>query len=148
MKGKSRGKEAPKKEHIEENARSNENDGTPTIVEIVHMGAVKSTAVRFASVMGRMFKTDRERAIATWAYACGMAKTLKMTERSLGTFGASTVFGSIAEAIPPTKDEDDGEDQEFRNLRRAEGDEFDRLERLIASSEGKQASGRFDPMYS
>ena len=103
MKGKPKGKEAPKKEQAEEKARPSESDGGPTIIDIVHKGAVKSTAVGFISMTGQVFNNERERAIAAWAYAFGMAKALKMTEKTLGTFGASTVFGSIAEAVPAAK---------------------------------------------
>ena len=148
MKGKPKGKEAPKKEQTEEKARSNESDGGPTIIDIAHKGAVKSTAVVFVSMTGQMFKSDRERAIAAWAYAFGMAKTIKMTERTLGTFGASTVFGSIAEAAPAPKGDDDDKECEICHQPWTAGDEFDKLEKMILETGGKQASGRFDPMYS
>jgi len=148
MKGKSKGEGAPKKEQAGEKARLSESDGGPTVIEIVHKGAVKSTAVRFVSGTDQVFNNERERAIAAWAYAFGMAKALKMTEKTLGTFGASTVFGSIAEAVPVAKCDDGHEECEICHQPWTAGDDFDKLEKLIFQTRCKQASGRFDPMYS
>jgi len=147
MKGKPKGKEAPKKEQAGEKARPSESDGGPTIIEVAHMGVVKNTAVGFISMTDQVFNNERERAIAAWAYAFGMAKALKMTEKTLGTFGASTVFGSIAEAVPVTKCDDGHGECEICHQPWTAGDDFDKLEKLIFQTRGKQASGRFDPMY-
>jgi len=148
MKEEPKGKEALEKGQAEEKARSDESHNGPTVFDIAHMGPVKSMAVRFVSVTDQMLNGDRERAIAAWAYACGMANAIKMTERTLGTFGASTVFGSIAEAAPAPKGDDDDKECDICHQPWTAGDEFDKLEKLIFQAGGKQASGKFDPMYS
>ena len=151
MKGKPKGKEAPKKgqaeEKAEEKAEPSEGDDAPTMVEIVHMGAVKGTAIKFVSMTGQMFMSERERAIAAWAYACGMAKTIKTTERALGTFGASTVFGAVAEDVPVAKGDDGGKVCACCHEPWTAGEEFDKLEKVLILTGGKQAKGKFDPMY-
>jgi len=147
MKEEPKGKEALEKGQAEEKARSDESHNGPTVFDIAHMSPVKSMAVRFVSVTDQMLNGDRERAIAVWAYACGMAKAIKTTERTLGTFGASTVFGSIAEAAPAPKGDDDDKECEICHQPWTAGDEFDKLEKMILETGGKQASGRFDPMY-
>jgi len=147
MKGKPKGKEAPKKGQAEEKARSDESHNGPTVFDIAHMSPVKSMAVRFVSVTDQMLNGDRERAIAAWAYACGMANTIKKTERALGTHGASAVFGSIAEAAPVTKCEDGHEECALCHESWTAGEEFDNLERLFILTGGNRTSGRFDPMY-
>jgi hypothetical protein len=147
MKEEPKGKEALEKGQAEEKARSDESHNGPTVFDIAHMGPVKSMAVRFVSATDRMLNGDRERAIAAWAYACGMANTIKKTERALGTHGASAVFGSIAEAVPVTKCEDGHEECALCHEPWTAGEEFDKLEKLFILTGGKQASGRFDPMY-
>jgi len=109
---------------------------------------VKSMAVRFVSVTDQMLNGDRERAIAAWAYACGMANTIKKTERALGTHGASAVFGSIADAAPVTKCEDGHEECALCHEPWTAGEEFDKLEKLFILTGGNRATGRFDPMFS
>jgi len=147
MKEKSKGKGAPKNEQAEEKARSDESRNGPTVFDIAHTTPVKSMAVKFLAATDQMLDGERERAIAAWAYACGMANTIKKTERALGTHGASAVFGSIAEAVPVTKCEDGHEECALCHEPWTAGDEFDKLEKLFILTGGRQASGRFDPMY-
>ena len=148
MKEEPKGKEALEKGQAEERARSDESHNGPTVFDIAHMGPVKSMAVRFVSVTDRMLNGDRERAIAAWAYACGMANAIKKTERALGTHGASAVFGSIAEAVPVTKCEDGHEECSLCHEPWTAGEEFDKLEKLFILTGGNRATDRFDPMFS
>ena len=148
MKEEQKDEEASKKEQAEEKARSDESHNGPTVFDIAHMSPVKSMAVRFVSVTDQMLNGDRERAIAAWAYACGMANTIKKTERALGTHGASAVFGSIADAAPVTKCEDGHEECALCHEPWTAGEEFDKLEKLFILTGGNRATGRFDPMFS
>ena len=148
MEGNQKDKEAPEKGEAEDDAWSDESYGELTIFDIAHMGSVKRLAVRFVSVTDRVVLTERERAIAAWAYACGMAHTIKTTERALGSFGASAVFGTFAEVFPVTKCEDGHVECGMCHQPSTAGEEFDKLEKVLILTGGKQASGRFDPMYS
>jgi hypothetical protein len=147
MKEEPKGKEAPEKEEAEEEAWSDESFGELTIFDIAHMKSVKRLAVRFVSVTDRVVLSERERAIAAWAYACGMAHTIKTTEKALGASGASAVFGMFAMVFPITKCEDGHEECGMCHQLSTAGEEFDKLEKVLILTGGKQASGRFDPMY-
>ena len=147
MKGKTKANVTPKKGQRVERARANEPMGGPTISEIMHMDVVKKTAVNFARQQGKAFKSEKERAIAAWAYANGVARTLKMAEKALGDFGASTVFGTIASAAKQLGgDDDDGCCDECRSSQ-PHADEFETMEKLLGAADGKSGKGKFDPMY-
>jgi hypothetical protein len=101
----------------------------------------------FVSSADGMFRTEREKAIAAWAYSCGMARAIKKTEKALGNFGATALFASIAEGVPIAKGDDGSKVCGCCQQPWTAGEEFDKLEKLLILTGGKQAAGRFDPMY-
>jgi hypothetical protein len=147
MEGNQKDKEAPEEGDTEEEAWSDESFGELTISDIAHLKSVKRLAVRFVSITDRVVLSDRERAIAAWAYACGMAHTIKTTEKALGASGASAVFGMFAMVFPVTKCEDGHEECAMCHQLSTAGEEFDKLEKVLILTGCKQATGRFDPMY-
>jgi hypothetical protein len=79
--------------------RDSHLDGRPSVEDIMQSTPVKAHASFFVEQNAELLDDDRKREIASVAFSAGVVLVLKVAERILGDFGASSIFSALCE--PP-----------------------------------------------